>query len=107
MRAGPFHGSSATIERSFGNYTITTSVNSERLELTMQSRALHSDELGGPRNVAAKTTDLGNQIFALEYLSSLAQRQTHELLTTVAVRHRGDHGADILRQHRGSNHCLR
>ena len=38
----------------------------ERLQLPMQRRALHADELGGSRYVAAEAADLGDQIVALE-----------------------------------------
>src|SRR4029077_8542109 len=103
------HDSSATIEQELWKLRnhYVTSVNSERLELAMQGRALHPDELGSTRNVAAETTDLSDQIFALEYLTRLAQRQPHELLATIAVGHRGHHGTDILRQHRRGNHRIR
>src|SRR5215470_6873307 len=107
MRTEPLDDSSATIElRKLRNHYVT-SVNSERLELAMQGGALHPHELGGARNVAAETTDLSNQIFALEHFTRLAQWQPHQLLSAIAVRHRRHHGADILRQHRGSNHRLR
>src|ERR1700689_11849 len=51
------------------------SVDSERLELAMQRRALHADEFGGARDIAAEAVDLGEQVFALEYFARFAQRQ--------------------------------
>ena len=75
----------------------------ERLELAVQRRALHADEFGGARDVAAEAVDLREQIFALEHFARLAQRQPHELLAAVAVRHRRHHRADVLRQHAGAD----
>ena len=47
------------------------------------------------------------QIFALEHLARLAQRQAHQLLAAVAVRHRRHHRADVRRQHVGGDHGVR
>ena len=44
------------------------------------------------------------QIFALEHFARLAQRQAHQVLAAVAVRHGRHHRADVLRQHRGGDH---
>ena len=40
------------------------------------------------------------QIFALEHLARVAQRQAHQVLAAIAVRHARHHRADVLRQHR-------
>ena len=45
---------------------------SERFKLAMQRRALHADELGGARDVAAEAADLRHQIFTLEHLACIA-----------------------------------
>jgi len=44
-----------------------------------------------------------HEIFALEHFAGFAQRQTHQMLASVAVRHRRNHRADVLRQHRGGD----
>ena len=44
----------------------------------MQRRALHADEFGGARDVAAEAGDLRQQVFALEHLARVAQRQAHQ-----------------------------
>ena len=44
----------------------------------MQRRALHADEFGSARDVAAEPADLSHQIFALEDLAGFAQRQSHD-----------------------------
>src|ERR1044071_6874408 len=62
-------------------------VDPKSLELSVQRRTLHADKLGGARDVATETADLGNEIFTLEDLACLAQRQAHELLAAIAVRH--------------------
>src|SRR5436305_15172911 len=84
-----------------------SSVYAERLELAMERRALHADELGRARNVAAEPADLRHQIFPLEYLACFAQGQAHEVLAAIASRHRGNHGSDVLRQHVGIDHRFR
>src|SRR5262245_45605417 len=83
------------------------SVDPKGLELAVEGRALHPDELRRTRNIAAEPTDLCDQIFALEHLACVSQRQTHEMLTAVAARHGGHHGADVLREHVGIDHGLR
>jgi hypothetical protein len=45
------------------------------LQLAVQGRALHADEGRGARDVAAEPQHLGVQVFALEHLARLAQRQ--------------------------------
>src|SRR5262249_53754526 len=90
-----------------GNARHRRSVDPERLELAMQRRALHADELGGAGNIAAEAADLGDQIFAFEYLARVAQRQSHQVFTAVAAGHRGDHGTNVRRQHVGVDHRLR
>ena len=70
-------------------------------------RALHADEFRGARNIAAEAADLRDEIFALEHFARLAQRQAHELLAAVAVRHGRHHRADVLRQHIGGDHRIR
>src|SRR4051794_37275326 len=44
----------------------------ERLQLAMQRRALHADELRCSRDVAGEAADLGDQIVALEHLAGFA-----------------------------------
>src|SRR2546421_385454 len=70
---------------------------SERLELAMQGGALHADEFGGARDIAPEAVDLGAQIFTLEHLARIAQRQAHQVLATVAIRQIWYHRTDILR----------
>src|SRR6516165_11615086 len=48
-------------------------IDAERAQFAMQCRALHADEFGRARNVAAEAVDLGEQIFALENLARVAQ----------------------------------
>src|SRR5258706_233141 len=55
-------------------------IHSQRLELAMQRRALHADELCGPGYVAAETADLGAQVFALEGFAGIPQRHAHQVL---------------------------
>src|SRR5262245_13898539 len=55
----------------------------ERFELSVERRALHADERRGARDIAAKARDLGQEIFALEHLARVAQRQGHELAALV------------------------
>src|SRR5262249_1530906 len=62
-------------------------VDSERLELAVQRRALHAHELGGAGNIAAEPIDLRDQVFALEHLARVAQRQSHQVFAAVAVGH--------------------
>ncbi len=47
------------------------------------------------------------QIFALEHLARFAQRQAHQLLAAIAVRHGRHHRADVRRQHVGVDHRVR
>ena len=47
----------------------------ERFQLAMQRRALHTDKRRRPRDIAAKSVDLRQQILALEGLARFAQRQ--------------------------------
>src|SRR5665811_223563 len=56
----------------------------ERFELAVQRRALHADELGSARDVAAETADLRHQIFALKHFARIAQRQSHQVFTPIA-----------------------
>src|ERR1041385_2067511 len=50
------------------------SIHPQRLELAVQRRALHADELGGARDVVVEPADLRLEVFALERLARLAQR---------------------------------
>src|SRR3954468_24053564 len=50
----------------------------ERLQLAVQRRALHPDEIGGARDVAGEAADLDPQIFALERLACLPERRSHD-----------------------------
>src|SRR5712692_1135737 len=86
--------------------TKINSIHPQRLELAVQRRALHADELGGARDVAAEPADLRLEVFALEGLARLAQRHPHEVLAAVAGRHVRHHRADVLRQHAGADHRL-
>jgi hypothetical protein len=66
----------------------------ERFELAVQRRARHPDKGRGAGNIAAETGHLGKQVFTLEDLARVAQRQAHDLETEVfRLRHRrfGDH----------------
>src|SRR5262249_40464800 len=83
------------------------SVYPERLELAVQSRALHADEFSRAGNVAPEPADLSDQVFALEHLAGVAQRQPHEMFAAVAAGHGGNHGTHVLRQHVGVDHRLR
>ncbi len=44
----------------------------QRLELAVQRRAFHADELGGAGDISAEAVDLSQQVFALEQLARLA-----------------------------------
>src|SRR5262249_32061765 len=48
-------------------------INAERAQFAVQRRAFHADKFGRARDVAAEAVDLGEQIFALENLSRVAQ----------------------------------
>src|ERR1700722_10418650 len=71
----------------------------KRLELSVQRRALHANELGGSRYVAAKPTDLSHEIVALEGFSRLAKREAQQFLAANAARHRRHERADLGRKH--------
>src|SRR3546814_13125988 len=58
--------------------------NAERAQFAMERRALHADETGGARDVAAEAHHLGLAVLALEHLPGLAQRQRHDLLPVLA-----------------------
>src|SRR3546814_8606315 len=60
--------------------------NAERAQFAMERRALHADETGGARDVAAEAHHLGLEVLALEHLAGLAQRQRHDLLPVLAGR---------------------
>src|ERR1700744_3589043 len=45
---------------------VGSSVNAERFQFAMQRRALHADEFGSARDIAAEPVNLGNEIFAFE-----------------------------------------
>src|SRR4051812_20009640 len=47
----------------------------QRLELAVQRRALHADEVGRARDIAAETVDLRHEVLPLEHLPGLAQRE--------------------------------
>src|SRR5688500_7564758 len=65
----------------------------QRLELAVQRGALHADKLRGARNIAAEAVDLRAEIFALEHLARIAQRQAHQVLAAIAVRQARHHRA--------------
>ena len=50
----------------------------------MQRRALHADEFGRARDIAAEAADLCHQIFAFEHLARIAQRSIR-CVSTLAV----------------------
>ena len=75
----------------------------ERLQLAVQRRALHADEGRGARDVAAEARDLGQQIFALEDLARIAQRQLHDLAALLPAQHRRRILADVVGQHVGAD----
>src|SRR6185437_5149897 len=64
-----------------------SSVDTEGFELSVQRRTLHADKFGGAGDVAAEAIDLRQQIFALEHFARLAQREAHQVLAAIAVRH--------------------
>src|SRR5436309_15415929 len=66
---------------------------SQRLELAVQRRAFHADELGSARDIAAEAINLRAQIFPLEHLARVAQRQTHKMLAAITVRQVRHHRA--------------
>ena len=74
----------------------------QRPQLAVQRRALHADELGRARDVAAEAVDLRQQVLALEDLARLAQRQRHQVLGA-AVDGQRHVGADLLGQHVGGD----
>src|ERR1700730_17827029 len=67
----------------------------ERLELAVERRALHTDEGPGARYVAAEARHLRQQIFALEHLAGVAQRQCHALAALVPSDDGGRDRADL------------
>ena len=78
--------------------------NAQRFQLSMQRRTFHTDKLGRARHISAEPVNLGDQIFTLEPLARLAQRQRHY------VPRAGDGFADIrflnnfIRQHLNGQH---
>src|SRR5262249_18586613 len=83
--------------------TSKCSIHPQRLELAMERRALHADELGGAPDIAAEAADLRLEIFALKRLACLAQGHPHQVLAAIAGRHARNHGANVLRQHAGAD----
>src|SRR5579883_1236285 len=79
----------------------------EQLELAVEGRALHADEGGGARDVAAEARHLRQEIFALEHLARIAQRQAHDLAALVPFDDGGGDGADLGRQHLGADRIAR
>src|ERR1700749_3456724 len=75
----------------------------ERFELAMQRRALHADKSRGTRDIPAKTRDLGEEIFALEHLARVAQRQGHDLAAATPAHDGRRDRADLGRQHLGAD----
>ena len=51
----------------------------ERAQLAVERRAFHADELGGARDIAAKTVDLRVEIIPLEQSARFAQRHCHDV----------------------------
>src|SRR5215470_6502257 len=56
------------------------SADSQGLQFAVKGRPLHADEFGGARDVAAEPADLSKQVFTLEDLARITQRQAHQLL---------------------------
>src|SRR5216684_2501042 len=75
----------------------------ERFELAMQRRALHTDKGRGSRNIAAEAGHLGKQIFTLEHLARVAQRQAHDFAALVPFDDSGSDRADLGGQHVGTD----
>ena len=73
----------------------------ERLQLSMQRGALHTDELRGSGYVTAKATDLGHQIVPLESFARLAKRKAQQFLAADAARNRWHERANLRWKHRG------
>src|SRR5690349_1468933 len=51
----------------------------ERLQLAVQRRAFHADKSRRAGDVAAEPRHLGQEVFALEHLTGVAQWQCHDL----------------------------
>ena len=73
----------------------------QRLQLPMQCGALHADEFGRARDVAAEAIDLGAKVLALEDLAGVAERHRHQVLAPCPARRRRQHLPDLGRQHFG------
>src|SRR5690606_6956989 len=72
----------------------------QHLELAMQCTALHPDEARGFRDVAAKAVYLGDEVFALEQLTRLAERKARY------QRHDGAETLVALRPRRGARQLV-
>jgi len=75
----------------------------ERLQLSVQRRALHANELGGPRYVSAEPTDLSHEIVALEGFPRLTKRKAQQFLAADAAWHRRHKRANLRWKHRRRN----
>src|SRR5271166_501168 len=71
----------------------------ERLQLSVQRRALHSDEFGRSRYVAAKAADLGHEIITLERFAGLAKRKAQQFLAPDPARYGWHKRANLRRKH--------
>src|SRR5262249_40813658 len=78
-------GKHSLLAAHYSLFAVCLLVDTERLELAMERRALHAHELGGAGDVAPEAADLGDQVFALEHLARIAQRQAHQMLAAVAA----------------------
>src|SRR4051794_10763574 len=52
----------------------------EGLQLAVQRRSFHADELRGPGDISAETCDLREKILAFEDLARIPQGKAHQLL---------------------------
>src|SRR5262249_32939367 len=60
-------------------------IHPQSAQLAVQRGALHSDEFGRTRNIAAEAIDLRHQIFTLENPARVPERQRHQMLTAGTV----------------------
>src|SRR4051794_13424509 len=87
----------AAVDISNAGQFLLALADAERLQLAVQRRALHPDELGGARDVAAETVDLRCQILALKDLARAAEIHRHQVLAADASWGRRQHFADLRR----------
>src|SRR5438477_13136490 len=76
--------------------------NTQGFQLPVQGRPLHPHKSRGPRDVAAKSGDLGEKVFPLEHLSRVAQRQRHDFTALVPFHDSWSDRSDFVREHFGA-----